>query len=50
MILSFLDNSLSVANNLVDMQGGKLELDIDGDLFKVKFKFRILQNLNGCKA
>ena len=41
---------LSIANNLVDMQGGKLELDIDGDLFKVKLKFRILQNLNECKA
>ena len=41
---------LSIASNLVDMQGGKLELDIDGDLFKVKLKFRILQNLNECKA
>lgn len=41
---------LSIASNLVDMQGGKLELDIDGDLFKVKLKFRILQSLNECKA
>lgn len=41
---------LSITSNLVDMQGGKLELDIDGDLFKVKLKFRILQSLNGCKA
>ncbi|CEO32205.1 HAMP domain-containing sensor histidine kinase [Paraclostridium sordellii] len=37
---------LSIAKNLVNIQGGKLELDIDGDLFKVKLKFNVIQNLN----
>ncbi|CEJ72684.1 two-component sensor histidine kinase [[Clostridium] sordellii] len=37
---------LSIAKNLVNMQGGNLELDIDGDLFKVKLKFKVIQNLN----
>ena len=37
---------LSIAKNLVNMQGGKLELDIDGDLFKVRLSFKIFQDLN----
>ena len=37
---------LSIAKNLVNMQGGKLELDIDCDLIKVKLKFKVIQNLN----
>lgn len=30
---------LSIANSLVELQGGKLSVDIDGDLFKVKIIF-----------
>ena len=41
---------LSIAKNLVDMQNGKLELDIDGDLFKVKLSFKVLQDLSKCEA
>ncbi|MGL5756318.1 MAG: HAMP domain-containing sensor histidine kinase [Paraclostridium sp.] len=41
---------LSISKNLVEMQGGNLELDIDGDLFKVKLKFKIIQNLSKCEA
>lgn len=32
---------LSICSNLVDLQGGSLKLDIDGDLFKVILKFKI---------
>lgn len=35
---------LSISKNLVNMQGGNLELDIDGDLFKVILNFKILDN------
>ena len=35
---------LSISKNLVEIQGGNLELDIDGDLFKVKLSFKILSN------
>jgi signal transduction histidine kinase len=35
---------LSIASNLVDLQGGSLNLDIDGDLFKVILKFKTLNN------
>ncbi len=31
---------LSIAKSLVQMQGGKLELDLDGDLFKATVRFR----------
>ena len=41
---------LSISKNLVDMQNGKLELDIDGDLFKVKLSFKVLQDLSKCEA
>ena len=30
---------LSIAKSLVQMQGGKLELYLDGDLFKVTIRF-----------
>lgn len=33
---------LSIAKNLVQIQDGILELDIDGDLFKVVLKFKLL--------
>lgn len=31
---------LSIANSLVDLQGGTMAIDIDGDLFKVTIKFK----------
>ena len=31
---------LSIAKSLVQMQGGKLELYLDGDLFKATVRFR----------
>ncbi|WP_066872062.1 sensor histidine kinase [Clostridium mediterraneense] len=31
---------LSIANSLVELQGGKLDISIDGDLFKVKVIFK----------
>ena len=33
---------LSIAQSLVDLQGGKLELIADGDLFKVNLQFPVL--------
>lgn len=35
---------LSIARNLVEMQYGSLDLDIDGDLFKVTLKFELLND------
>ncbi|WGX76828.1 ATP-binding protein [Paraclostridium bifermentans] len=35
---------LSIARNLVEMQDGSLDLDIDGDLFKVTLKFELLND------
>ena len=31
---------LSIARNLTELNGGSFNVDIDGDLFKVKMKFR----------
>lgn len=31
---------LSIANSLVELQGGRLDINIDGDLFKVKVSFK----------
>jgi signal transduction histidine kinase len=33
---------LSIAQSLVELQGGKLEITADGDLFKVNLQFPIL--------
>ena len=34
---------LSIARSLVQLQGGSLEMTVDGDLFKVTLKFNIAQ-------
>ncbi len=36
---------LSIAKNLVELQGGKFDLTIDGDLFKVVLDFPILETM-----
>ena len=33
---------LSIAQSIVDLQGGKLEITADGDLFKVNLQFPML--------
>ena len=33
---------LSIARSLAELQNGKLELNIDADLFKVQLKFRVI--------
>lgn len=38
---------LSIAKSLTELQGGRLELDIDGDLFKVIISFNMLQLMHG---
>lgn len=40
---------LSIASNLVDMQDGILDLDIDGDLFKVILKFKAIKTTELCE-
>ena len=36
---------LSISKSLVELQGGKFEISIDGDLFKVNLSFDMIQSL-----
>lgn len=38
---------LSIAKNLCTLQGGKLELSIDGDLFKATVKMPLVYSCDG---
>jgi len=34
---------LSIARSLTELQGGTMELNVDGDLFKVTLRFPVMQ-------
>ena len=36
---------LAIANSLTELQGGKLSLTVDGDLFKVQLSFNTVKNV-----